>query len=324
MSSRFTCCHGLDIFCMNKMLDRAEANKRSDAPELVESEKGIFCIFDGRYRYVPTMEVLNDHKHLGSIRPVGHSEIESLKIGPYLPRRSFPNDVLSLDHNGYRQYFSRTLFGTGVEFGAGPRPMTLPARCRVRYADIFDADEFAEKSTSMGGKDDTAIFMDIDLQDSMDEMSTIENNSIDFVIGSHVIEHVRSPFRAIDNAYKRLRDGGCMLLVVPDRDRTFDVNRSITTFDHHLADYYLPSRERDLEHFLEGSRIVEGFESDGLKERAFDRWEKRVDTHMHTFTPATFTPIAEWACREIGYSSYELHDGMLHQPSNEFYVLLRK
>lgn len=309
---------------MNVIKSVQPAPDTSNRPEFVESDKGIFCIFDGRSRYVPTGEVLHEHRSLGAIRKVDHSVIEALRLGPQLPTRVFPSDLSAMDFAWFRQYISRTLYGSGVEFGAGPRPMAIPARCRVRYADIFTADEFAEKSTSMRGKDDETRFVHIDLQDSMDEMKSLEPSSVDFLIGSHVIEHVRSPLRVLKEAFVRLRDGGSLILVIPDRDRTFDRNRTVTSFDHHLADFYMPSRERDFEHYVEGSRIVEGFNGDALKERVLDRWERKVDTHMHTFTPESFREIAEWACSELGFSTYELYDGKLQTASDEFYVCFRK
>ncbi|NHT77564.1 methyltransferase domain-containing protein [Rhizobiaceae bacterium CRRU44] len=293
-------------------------------PALVQCGNDIFCLYDGRARWVPNEDVLIAHQHFGPPQKVSADVISSSRFGPQLPTKSFPAALAEMTFSQFRQYLCRDLQGVGLEFGAGPRPMEVPALCRMRYADIFSPAEFAEKSTSMRGRSDPTKFVDIDFQDSMDEMATIEESSVDFIIASHVIEHVRSPLRALKKAFDCLKLGGTIILVVPDRNRTFDKNRKITSLDHHLADFYMPSRERDLEHYFEGSRIVEMFTGEALRARAMKRWADRVDTHMHTFTPESFQEIAEWARSQIGYGEYEIYEGALQTPSDEFYVRLHK
>jgi hypothetical protein len=44
---------------------------------------------------------------------------------------------------------------------------------------------------------------------------------VDFIIGSHVIEHTPNPIKALRNGYRNFRTGGRLLLVLPDKNVTF-------------------------------------------------------------------------------------------------------
>ena len=64
-------------------------------------------------------------------------------------------------------------------------------------------------------------------------------SSYDFIIASHVIEHVTDLVGFLQGAEALLKPTGSLLLAVPDKRRCFDINRPITTvgevLDAHLA-----------------------------------------------------------------------------------------
>ncbi len=49
--------------------------------------------------------------------------------------------------------------------------------------------------------------------------SVIPNNSIDILVSSHVIEHIKDDLLAINETYRVLKKGGVALLTTPNRDR---------------------------------------------------------------------------------------------------------
>ncbi len=51
----------------------------------------------------------------------------------------------------------------------------------------------------------------------------------DFVINSHVIEHFWDPIKALKEWYRVVKPGGYIFLIVPHKERTFDKNRERTT-----------------------------------------------------------------------------------------------
>jgi SAM-dependent methyltransferase len=61
----------------------------------------------------------------------------------------------------------------------------------------------------------------------------IEDNSVDFVFSSHVIEHFADPVRALREWVRVARR--YVVVIAPHRDRTFDADRPLTTVDEMLA-----------------------------------------------------------------------------------------
>ena len=136
-----------------------------------------------------------------------------------------------------RQFLVRSLSGQGVEFGAGCRPYSVPIGCKVSYADRFSDDEMLNRSSSARKElQDTDIFMPIDVVDEFDEMANFSDESVDFVLAAHVIEHVAEAIGAFETAYRVLRPGGKLVLAIPDIKRTRDRSRSVTPIQHLLAD----------------------------------------------------------------------------------------
>jgi len=121
------------------------------------------------------------------------------------------------------------LSGYGIEVGPGDRPFPIPAAAHILYGDIrkHEALESYFRTT------DLASVKDIDAQ----TFAGIDNDSLDFVISAHVIEHLRDPISSIVNAIRVLKVGGIHVLVVPDMRYTFDRNRPETTVEHVLTDF---------------------------------------------------------------------------------------
>lgn len=59
----------------------------------------------------------------------------------------------------------------------------------------------------------------------------IVDNSVDFVLNSHVIEHAPDPIQTLKEWHRVVKPGGLIYCVVPHRDRTFDNTRDVSTLD---------------------------------------------------------------------------------------------
>jgi SAM-dependent methyltransferase len=121
------------------------------------------------------------------------------------------------------------LKGRGVEVGPGDRPFPIPPAAHTAYGDIRKHEALADYFRTT----DVTPVQDIDAQ----TFAGIDNDSLDFVISAHVIEHLRNPIGSIVNAIRILKVGGIHILVVPDMRYTFDRNRPETTVDHVLTDF---------------------------------------------------------------------------------------
>lgn len=95
------------------------------------------------------------------------------------------------------RFFSRYFVGNGIDIGCGQ--------------DSINA--FTEVFTQIGS------VKGWDKQDGDAQfMSTVPDNTYDFVLSSHCLEHMQDPFEAIKNWLRILKPHGHMVLVVPDED----------------------------------------------------------------------------------------------------------
>lgn len=83
------------------------------------------------------------------------------------------------------------------------------------------------------------------------DLSQVGDESYDFVLASHVLEHVANPLRALEEWRRVLRQGGAMLVVVPDRRANFDHRRPPTRLAHLEEDFRRGTSEDDLTHLEE-------------------------------------------------------------------------
>lgn len=71
-----------------------------------------------------------------------------------------------------------------------------------------------------------------------------EDGELDYVIHSHVLEHLPNPIRALIEWHRVLRDGGILFMIVPHRDALeYDAKRPVTTLAELESAY-----ERNLTH----------------------------------------------------------------------------
>lgn len=87
------------------------------------------------------------------------------------------------------------------------------------------------------------------------ELSQIKNEKYDFLLSCHSLEHVANPIKALKRWNEVLKKGGKIVLVLPDKNFTFDHNRPYTTFAHLIQDFNKETNEHDNTHFEEIYRL---------------------------------------------------------------------
>ncbi|MDD5298393.1 MAG: methyltransferase domain-containing protein [Rhodocyclaceae bacterium] len=83
------------------------------------------------------------------------------------------------------------------------------------------------------------------------DLERLPSNAYDFVLASHVLEHTANPIRALSEWLRLLKNRGVLVLILPDRKRTFDYRRPVTTLEHLLDDLEAAMTEDDLTHLPE-------------------------------------------------------------------------
>ncbi|MEJ0018274.1 MAG: methyltransferase domain-containing protein [Acetobacteraceae bacterium] len=286
----------------------------------------VYCIVNGRRRFVPYAEWFRDEGLAGipHIEIIEWAELARIPLGPPCPvtaalRARSMAEVLR-EPNLMRLYLANLVRGEGIEFGAGRRPLPVPLAASVRYVDAFAYG--SDESRSFPGVADFEDFVEVDLVGRIETMEPLGNGSVDFVLASHVIEHTPDPIGALVASHRVLRDAGRLVLVVPDRDRTFDQPREVTPIAHMVLDHEDYRRERDLAHYEEWHSLVMA----GPGGAARTDWEIGADLHYHCFTPASFIALVAASMQYARWSGAEFFLPPPDAPpaSIEFYAVLRK
>jgi len=148
------------------------------------------------------------------------------------------------------------------------------------------------------------------------DLSEIANNTYDFVLSSHNLEHIANPIKALKEWLRILKQGGCIFLILPDKKFTFDRNREITTFKHIIEDYHDMTQENDTTHLQEILMLhdlnldpdaMHNYES--FKNRCERNYEFRC-LHHHVFNHSLLTEIFNFLDIEI-VAQYTIP--MIHQ-----------
>src|SRR5665213_2692013 len=146
---------------------------------------------------------------------------------------------------------ARYVSGRGLEIGPGHQPFNLRfPGVSVRYVDRWEPAQNAGLFPELG---DDVFFPEPDIVSDLnvEGLSMVANESEDFVIASHVLEHLTDPVAQLADIHRVLRPGGIVLILLPDRRRTFDRARQGTTLEHLLADHAVGMQVPDDDHIEE-------------------------------------------------------------------------
>lgn len=83
------------------------------------------------------------------------------------------------------------------------------------------------------------------------ELKAVKDASYDFVLSCHSLEHVANPIKALKDWSRVMKSKGRLVLVLPDKEFTFDNKRPITSLTHLIEDYNNNTTEEDSTHFEE-------------------------------------------------------------------------
>ncbi|MEQ1911956.1 MAG: methyltransferase domain-containing protein, partial [Vicinamibacterales bacterium] len=120
------------------------------------------------------------------------------------------------------------------------------------------------------------------------QLTMVDDESYDFVLSSHCLEHLADPLGGLEEWMRVLRSGGVLALVVPHKDATFDHRRPVTSLQHLLDDRERRTAEDDETHLDEVLRLTDLSLTPGVDDRAsFEaRSRRNVENrcvHHHVF-----------------------------------------
>ncbi len=141
-------------------------------------------------------------------------------------------------------------------------------------------------------------------------LESIADATYDFLLASHILEHVANPLKALKEWQRVLRPGGSLLVLLPNKEHTFDHRRPYTPLAHLIADFEADTREDDLTHLEEILRFHD-LEMDppaGTLEEFRTRSLKNFDNralHHHVFDPKIIPDLFSYAGFRITLESID-------------------
>lgn len=233
-----------------------------------------------------------------------------------------------------RSLLTRHLLGTGVELGPGHDPFPLPfGATTVAYVDRWTAAENAARFPELGGPDAFVTPHHVCNLD-VDRLKPLADGSQDFVIASHVLEHVADPLGLLDEIHRVLRPGGCAVILLPDRRCTFDAGRPPTTVEHLVDHHARGITEVDDDHIRE---YIEHVEPPAVRaslaaaspeqQRVMLAAQRERSIHAHCWHEDEFAAVLVHAAAALGHE-WELVDGLVAEDEGpngfEFGYVLRR
>ena len=140
-------------------------------------------------------------------------------------------------------------------------------------------------------------------------MEGLTSNAYDFVLSSHMLEHTANPILALSEWKRLLTVDGTLVLLLPDKNHTFDHRRPVTMMEHLIADFDAGMTEDDLTHLPEIlaqhdlERDPEAGNMDAFKSRSMRNFENRC-LHHHVFDRQLAINLVEY----IGFRVFSVEE----------------
>lgn len=172
------------------------------------------------------------------------------------------------------------LSGHGIEIGALHNPLPTLSIAKVTYIDIMSNKELRQNFPELSNKN----LVHVDLIDNGESLSLIDNESQDFVIANHVLEHCANPIGALQAWLRILKNGGVAYIAVPDKRLTFDYKRPTTTWRHFSEDFNGDAENSKKTHYIDWLKNVTMISENEFEAALLNFLKDQPNIHFHTWT----------------------------------------
>lgn len=233
----------------------------------------------------------------------------------------------------------------GVEFGPLSRPLAVKQSSEVYYIDHCSTEELKAKYAGDENADvDNIVHVDFVSRGEPLVELVGSKAPLDYIVASHVIEHVPDLIGWLLDAHASLDEGGTLYLIVPDKRFTFDLHRRTSSFEEVEAAYHerrtRPGLRLVMDHFANVVNVdtwalwddyskassvsyAHGAEFLDLAHKHYHEG-KYVDVHCWVFTPWSFMNLMGQIDRRLGLGFRLKHFLTTQSHDLEFYVALEK
>lgn len=207
--------------------------------------------------------------------------------------------------------------GSGIEIGALNKSLRVPRGAHVTYVDRLPVPQLQQHYPDIPPR----TFVPVDIVDDGERLATIPASSQDFVIANHFLEHCQDPIGTLGHLLRVVRPGGVLYVAVPDKRRTFDRDRPVTSLSH-LIDDHEQGPERSLRgHLEEWARLVDRVPTERVAPWAHQLLRTGYSIHYHVWSPLELLELIVWLERD---GALPFAPELFLQRKEEMILILRK
>lgn len=237
----------------------------------------------------------------------------------------------------------------GLEIGALNNPIIPPGIGSIKYADYTDTNGLRKQHEALPDRSSGIVNVDYVWRGSGSLAEVVgEVDVFDYVIASHVIEHVPNTLGWLRGICSVMKPGGVFNLAIPDKRYTFDLKCPLSTLaeliEADMLNYQIPSVRQMFEHTFNIAKIEPGaiwrenvdidkldkYNSEYAIYLAHDQASKiindglYIDSHCWFYTPSSFLELIEGAVLLERFDFFLTHIEPTLEGEFEFFVSLEK
>jgi len=204
-----------------------------------------------------------------------------------------PEDVDKIRKKLSQKYIK----GKGLELGALQIPLYVSKDAQVIYVDRIDST--TAKNIHYPELKDVNL-VNVDVLDDGELLDNIPIQSQDFIIANHFLEHTQNPILTIKNHLARIKANGILYYATPDKRKTFDKDRNLTTFEHILNDYENYPENSYNSHMEDWVINVNKTPTEEREQRIATLKEIEYAIHFHVWDTTTFKEFLDKTNQYLG------------------------
>lgn len=235
--------------------------------------------------------------------------------------------------------------GKGLELGPLYSPVLLKSEAKVYYVDHMSTPGLRKKYSGHPFSLDGIVDVDY-VVGKLSLTEAVASKKFDYVIASHVIEHIPDVVGWFKEVASVLKSGGILSLVIPDKRYSFDVSRDVSRPSAVIGAYLDGLKKASSEmvydsavEYREVTTAEAGWSDIPWSYKIPSKWNvseayrrallnldpnEYVDCHCYVFTPESFFTILRSLVTHELFDYEVVYYSETARNDLEFYVSLRK
>lgn len=234
-------------------------------------------------------------------------------VGLYFPVRSILK-TLAFDKKTWLGF--KYLKGKGIEIGALNAPLVVLPIAKVEYLDRLTVPQLRQQYPELA----TYPLSPVDILDDGETLKKIKNNSLDFIIAHHFLEHCQDPIGTIENHLRVLKKAGILYLAIPDHRFNVDKDIPPTSLSHLIADHRGPKISYQ-KHIYNWAYFVDKKRGQALKNHIKHLININYSIHFHQWEELELKEFFDYLKNKL-LLSFEIKEFLFYK--KEYLIILKK